>query len=153
MGRALYPHPQWSNLESAWVSYYPPTQLSATVGKVVTIVEKTTPAFVDLLLHHRPKALRGSSLADALPLKDRQPTRLTRLWRAWLANPVMMYKAPPTIAFATINQAKANGDLQPEDEGALVSDLLRSWALRRALNEKPTARVERATATMERLAS
>jgi hypothetical protein len=153
MGKALYPHSQWDSLGAIWDSFYPPTRLSASIAEVVMTVEKTMPAFVDILSHHRPKALRGSSLAEALLVKDRQPAHLTRLWRQWRANPAIMFKAPPTIAFATINQAKADGQLRPEEEGNLVGDLLRSWALRRALNQKPIARTGHSIATTERLAS
>jgi hypothetical protein len=153
MGKALYPHAQWDALGAIWDSYYPAVKLSANVVEVVTTVEKTIPAFVDMLAYHRPKALRGSSLAEALLVKDRQPAHLTQLWRQWRPNPAMMFKAHPTITFATINQAKADGQLRPEEEGPLVGDLMRSWALRRALHETPIAGMGRMSATTDWLAS
>jgi hypothetical protein len=153
MGKALYPHAQWDALGAIWDSYYPAVKLSANVAEVVTAVEKTIPAFVDMLAYHRPKALRGLSLSEALLVKDRQPAHLTRLWRQWQPNPAMMFKAQPTITFATINQAKADGQLRPEEEGKLVGDLMRSWALRRALHEIPIASMGRTSATTDRLAS
>jgi hypothetical protein len=40
----------------------------------------------------------------------------------------------PTLAFAIIGQAKANGDLGPEAESRLLAELLTYWALRSNLN-------------------
>ena len=34
------------------------------------------PGFVTLLINHRPKALRGASLLEALAVEERQPDRL-----------------------------------------------------------------------------
>lgn len=62
MGKALYPHPQWDNLAGIWDEYYPKGGLNNEVKSLLDLVERTIPAFVDLLLQHRPKALRGRSL-------------------------------------------------------------------------------------------
>ena len=35
----------------------------------------------------------------------------------------------PSVAFAVVGQARANGELSPEGEAATVSRLLRHWAL------------------------
>ena len=49
---------------------------------------KACPAFVTLLVNHRPKALRGRSLAEALGVSSRQPARLAALFTAWNRSPV-----------------------------------------------------------------
>jgi hypothetical protein len=36
---------------------------------------------------------------------------------------------PPSLAFAVVGQARANGELGAEAEAAIVSKLLRHWAL------------------------
>ena len=45
-----------------------------------------------------------------------------------------MYKAPPSLVFAVIGQAKANGTLSPEDESDLLAKLLTHWAMRSTLD-------------------
>ena len=134
MGKALYPHPQWDNLAGIWEAYYPTHGLNDDVKKMLEQVEGTIPAFADLLLQHRPKALRGRSLVEVLSIHQRTPERLIRRWQQWKSRPAAMLQTSPTLAFGVINQAKADGLLQPEEEGRLVGNLLRSWALRRALD-------------------
>jgi hypothetical protein len=45
-----------------------------------------------------------------------------------------MRDAAPTIAFAVIGQARADGLISPEAEGNLVANLLTYWALRSTLD-------------------
>ena len=67
------------------------------------------PGFVALLVNHRPKALRGRSLAEALGVSARQPARLPALFGAWNRAPEQMYRAAPTLVFAVIGQAPPTG--------------------------------------------
>ena len=46
------------------------------------------PAFVALLVNHRPRALRGRSLMEVMDVAERQPARLAALYQHWLAQPV-----------------------------------------------------------------
>lgn len=140
MGKALYSHPQWENLAGIWEAYYPPRGLNDGVKKTLHLVEQTIPAFVDLLIHHRPQALRGRSLEEVLELHLRTPQRLIGHWQQWQFNPTAMIQTAPALAFGVINQAKADGYLKPEEEGTLVGRLLRSWALRRASDTKAICR-------------
>lgn len=137
MGKALYPHSQWDNLARIWEAYYPTAGLNNEVKNILHLVERTIPAFVDLLFQHRSRALRGRSLGEVLVVSQRTPARLNGYWKQWSTNPLAMFQAQPTLAFGVINQAKADGLLQPEEEGNLVSKLLRSWALQRAWNTTP----------------
>jgi hypothetical protein len=45
-----------------------------------------------------------------------------------------MYRAPPTLVFAVIGQARADGQLTPEEESTVLGKLLTHWALRTTLN-------------------
>jgi hypothetical protein len=45
-----------------------------------------------------------------------------------------MYRAPPSLVLAVLGQARAVGQLSPEDESALVAKLLTYWAMRSTLD-------------------
>lgn len=147
MGRALYPHPQWDALAALWESFYPTAGLDEERRWLLARLEASMPGFVTLLINHRPKALRGASLIEVLPLEERQPTRLTAYWRSWRTSPARMRTAPPTLAFAVIGQARADGVISPEEESRILADLLTYWALRSTLDisaicaAQPMARV------------
>jgi hypothetical protein len=134
IGEALYPHPQWRRLGALWESYYPPVGLAAEAQDVLAQLLESMPAFVSLLVNYRPRALRGRSLLEVMDVAQRQPARLTSLYRQWGANPSEMYRAPPILVFAVIGQARANGGIGPEEESALLSKLLTYWALRATVN-------------------
>lgn len=134
MGEALYPHPQWRRLGALWESYYPPVGLASETRTLLAQLVESMPAFVSVLLHHRPKSLYGRSLLEVMDIAPRQPARLAALYRRWGANPPEMYRAPPTMVFAVIGQARADGDISAEDESALLSKLLTYWALRATVN-------------------
>jgi hypothetical protein len=134
IGEALYPHPQWKRLSVLWESYYPPVELAAETQDLLGMLLENMPAFVSLLVNHRPKALRGRSLMEVMDVAPRQPARLTALYRQWGANPSEMYRASPVLVFAVIGQARADGAITPEDESTLLSKLLTYWALRATVN-------------------
>ena len=134
IGEALYPHPQWQRIGALWESYYPPIGLAAQTQDLLAQLLESMPAFVALLINHRPKALRGRSLMEVMDIVQRQPARLTTLYRQWGANPPEMYRAPPALVFAVIGQARADGAISPEDETVLLSKLLTYWALRATVN-------------------
>jgi hypothetical protein len=134
MGNALYPHPQWARLADLWQSFYPIDSLEPERQRLLAQLQESMPGFVAVLVNHRPKALRGRSLGEALGVSARQPARLTALFAAWNRAPEHMYCAPPTLVFAVLGQASADGQLTPEDESALLAKLLTHWALRSTLD-------------------
>jgi hypothetical protein len=134
MGRELFPHPQWDKLESIWLSYYPPTDLDSDKRDTIALLEKTVPGLATLIAHHRPKSLNGASLKEALETDERQPVRLSGLFQSWRASPARMYEASPTMVFAVIGQARAEGLISPEAEGRIFSRMLNYWALRDTLD-------------------
>ena len=134
LGRALHPHPQWDRLEALWESLYPIAGLDEERTRLIGILEQTLPSFVALMVNHRPRALRGSSLGEALSVAERQPDRLAALHEEWKRAPRRMQTAPPTLAFAVIGQTRAEGKISPEEESRLLADLLTYWALRGTLD-------------------
>jgi hypothetical protein len=137
IGDALNPHPQWQRVARLWESYYPLDRLSAAQRSLIVRLERTLPAFAELLASHRPVSLKGRSLAEALEVQDRRPERLGALFDAWRRGPSQMYKAPPSLVFAVIGQAKSDGHIGPEDESELLGRLLTHWAMGSTLNVVP----------------
>jgi hypothetical protein len=129
IGAALYPHEQWERLAGLWRSLYPIDGLDAERRHLLGRMENNMPAFVEMLVGHRPRSLRGASLREALRVDERQPAELERLFRLTRGRPDRLRRLPPSLAFAVVGQARANGELGPEDEAAIVSRLLRQWAL------------------------
>ncbi len=134
MGRSVYPHPQWERLERLWESYYPAAGLAPPQLRVLGQLQDSMPALVGLLVQHRPPALRGRSLLEAMNAAARQPARLQLLYRFWNRAPARMYRAAPSLVFAVLGQARADGTLEPEAEAALLARLLTHWALRSTLD-------------------
>jgi hypothetical protein len=133
MGRALFPHPRWAEIGDLWESLYPVDDLDPEQRRVIGALEETMPRFIELLVDHRPPSLRGRSLREALPVAARQPAHLDALHRAWRASPSLMRRARPTLVFAVLGQARAEGRLSPEEESRTMAELLTHWALRTAL--------------------
>jgi len=134
MGRALYPHPQWARLEQMWDAFYPLAGLDEPRQRVIAVLLKTLPAFVALLANHRPRALRGRTLPEVLGVAERQPARLAQLFQAWGGSPAEMRRAAPSLVFAVIGQARADGKINPEEESRLLTSLLTYWAVRGTLD-------------------
>ncbi|HEX6289287.1 MAG TPA: hypothetical protein VFZ66_08860 [Herpetosiphonaceae bacterium] len=134
MGDALYPHPQWRRLSAIWEQLYPQTDLPEQRRTLLAALQATMPDFVALLIHHRPAALRGTALVEALATDDRQPERLAEEYAAWQASPTRMRRTAPALGFAVLGQARADGRLSPEGEGRTLVYLLSYWALRSTLD-------------------
>jgi hypothetical protein len=45
-----------------------------------------------------------------------------------------MRRASPSLVFAVLGQARADGTISPEAESGLLADLLKEWALRSTLD-------------------
>lgn len=149
MGQALYPHPQWHRLAHIWESLYPTTGLAPAQRSLLARLESGMADFIQLLVHHRPESLQGRSLIEAMPVNECQPSQLSTAYRGWRAAPAVMYKAPPSLVFAVIGQAKVDGVISPEEESNVVGKLLSHWALRRTLDTSAVC----AAVPMERVAA
>lgn len=133
MGNVLYPHPQWSRLAAMWESFYPTRDLDEGRQELLALLEEGIPRFVALLADHRPRSLAGRTLGEVMAVADRQPTRLTAIYQAWQTAPAHLRAAPPSLAFAAIGQARADGQITPELESTAIGTLLTDWALRSTL--------------------
>lgn len=134
IGGALYPHPQWARLSHLWESFYPPIELAQPRRDLFALLADTLPDFVAQLVDHRPPALQGRSLREALTSDERRPENLGAQYRAWRAAPQSIRTAPPTLAFAAIGQARADGQITPELETKAIGNLLTDWAVRSTLD-------------------
>lgn len=134
IGKALYPHAQWDRLARLWEDYYPTTGLEPATRTLFATLEAAIPSFVTVLVHHRPKLLRGATLHEVLRVSERQPARLSAYFRAWRRSPRLMRSAPPSLTFAVLGQARAEGQLSPEFESRILAYLLTYWALRSTLD-------------------
>jgi hypothetical protein len=134
MGQALYPHPQWNRFAELWESFYPTESLEEKTKWLLRMLEATMPGFVTLLVNHRPKSLRGKSLMEVMSVEGHQPARLAAYYRKWGTSPARMRTLPPSLAFAVIGQAKADGKISPEEESRVLANLLTHWALRSTLD-------------------
>ena len=134
IGDGLYPHPQWKRIADLWESYYPLADLDGERRNLLAQLQQTLTEFVTTLIDHRPQALRGRSLREAMKVEERTPGRLAALFGDWNQAPKQMYRAPPSLVFAVLGQAKADGGLSPEDESNLLAKLLTYWAMRSTLD-------------------
>ena len=129
IGERLYPHPQWARVAAMWASFYPLDGLDGERRRVFARLQATLATLAALLAAHRPRRLRGRSLAEVLASPERAPRALAARLRLWLADPAAMYRARPALAFAVIGQARIDDRLGPEDESRLLARLLTHWAL------------------------
>ena len=64
-----------------------------------------------------------------------------------------MYRTRPTLVFAALGQARADGRLSPEDESVLIGKLLTFWALKTVLDTSYECTVMRANLRQSRAAA
>jgi hypothetical protein len=129
MGRAFYPQVAWNQLAELWDSYYPLKGVGEKQREIFTLLERTIPKLVGVLIHHRPAALRGNSLLQALDTDQLQPARLRVLLQHWRRAPEQMYKTRPIVVFAAIGQGRVDGKITPEEESTVIGKLLTHWAV------------------------
>jgi len=134
MGEALYPHPQWQVLTRTWQQLYPLETVEPRWADRLDLLAGSIPDFLEVLLGHRPAALRGRSLAEVMPTGERQPDQLLEVFERSGGQPEPMMRDSPTLAFAAIGQARAAGRIPPGREARLVGDLLTRWALASTLD-------------------
>src|SRR5262249_20051724 len=134
IGGALYPHRQWEELARLWQSFYPTAALDKDRRRVLAALEATMDSFVTLMIHHRPRTLQGRSLMEVMPLRERQPALLSTYWQSWRKTPGRLRRVSPSLAFAVLGQARADGLLGAQQESDLVAKLLTHWALRSTLD-------------------
>ncbi len=133
-GKTLYPHEQWERLEKQWNSLYPTNNLPAEKQKIITDLLATLPEFTQMVANHKPKALKGRVLKEIFPYHKRQPKALQETYSRWRSSQKLMQKAPPSLVFGVIGQAKADGKITANEESKVLTEMLTHWALERAKN-------------------
>ena len=134
LGAELFPDPQWAAMSRQWEDLYPPHSLGHDKQDLLRRLEAVLPAFARLLLGHRSAKLRGNRVADIFPLAGRGPAELRALYDAWQQRPYLREHSAPSLVFAVVGQAKADGRITTEDEARVLAHMLTRWALRRSRN-------------------
>jgi hypothetical protein len=141
LGQALYPHEQWAHLSETWEEFYPPGGESASRRYVLDTLRATMPAFASLLVEHRPRALGGVSLGEALTLPELRPRELARIYAGGAVNRELLDPLRPVTALAAAGQARLQGTISPERESRVITELLEHWAFHRSLTSAQRATV------------
>lgn len=138
-GKVLYPHPQWQRYEQLWERMYPRTDANEPTRALLEQLELTIPDFVQMVIHHQPEKLKGRRLAEIFPYKSRQPADLQHWYNTWRFSPDEVSKAPPSLLFAVIGQARADATIPPHKESEWLKRWLNNWAF---LNSENRAKRE-----------
>lgn len=134
VGRALYPHPQWDALVAAWKACYPVSDATDEIREDIARLEGTADDFAALMAGHRPRSLGGRRIVDVLPVSSRTPEQLLARRHAWGDSLAVLARRPPTLVFAVMGQARAAGLVGPEQESAVLADVLAAWAIRSSID-------------------
>jgi hypothetical protein len=138
LGHALHPHPVWTRLAATWNALYPRDGQIQKDHDTFDALLETLPAFVGLLVHHRPRSLGGKSLAEALANPAVHPRRIRARYAAGGLSIDRLRGVRPAEALAVAGQARLAQVITTDTEVRLVGDLLRHWALTRALGNART---------------
>lgn len=127
-GERLYPDPQWARIRALWMNLYPLEGRNAEVMEAIRQVTASLPAFTSLVIGHKNQRTQNKPLAELFPVSRRQPAALRAMHQAGKS----LENLPPSLAFAIIGQARADGLMDQAEESKLLSDLLITWARRKA---------------------
>jgi hypothetical protein len=134
IGERLFQDPRWRRLAAIWQELYPLEGLPEDRRQLLQQLEAHLPALVGMLAEHRPAALGGRTLMSVLRLAERRPERLDAHWRSAAGDASRLGALSPSLAFATLGQAKFDGRLDARSESAVVGRLLTHWALEGAIS-------------------
>ena len=79
------------------------------------------------------RRLRGRRLVSLFPVETRAPARLRRLHAQVGLDPRALAQLPPTVALASVGQARADGLIRPAREAAAIDELLKTLASQRPI--------------------
>lgn len=129
IGHALYPDPQWQAMRDVWLRLYPIDLASGEQRKLLEQLQAGIPELVGFLMAQQPPRLKGKSIAQALRIPSRATAALRQTWRTWQREPARMPRARPSLAFAVLGQARADGALPARAEQKILETLLQRWAM------------------------
>lgn len=133
-GKVLYPHPQWHRYEQLWERMYPRYGATPSTQALLEQLELTMPEFTQLVINHQSEKLGDKKLIDLFPFRSRQPAHLQHLFSTWKFSPEEISKAPPSLLFAVVGQARADASISPAKESEWLKRWLNNWAFLSAEN-------------------
>jgi hypothetical protein len=134
VGMALYPDAIWGWIERMWKSMYPIQAAPPALAPFLSAIERTLPEAARLLLAPRTPQLGHRSLGECLARLERSPQRLAVEWDRLQREPARAARLSPTLALATVSQARIDRRLSPERESELIARMLGDWAMRSSLS-------------------
>lgn len=130
VGKKLFPHAQWDVLWNMWKVFYPKQGLNKETLKVLEDIENHTDDFVDVVLNHSTKEMKGRRFYELFPL-DRTPSNLKQRYSEWKIKKTSLSRMPPTLVFAVLGQAKFDLAIDAAEECRVLTDQLKAWAYAR----------------------
>jgi hypothetical protein len=130
-GKKMFPHPQWDILWKMWESFYPKEGLKNETIQILNDIENKTASFVDLVLHHSTKEMKGKTLVKLFPVTERRPEILQRIYQLWKSKKTSIHGMRPTLVFAVMGQAKSDLVIDAAEEGNVLTQQLKQWAFNR----------------------
>ena len=100
----------------------------------MSLLQATLREFVSTVLDTPLPQLAGLPLGAVFPRGDRTPARLRALRPLVHRDASQLAFLAPTVAFAVVGQAKLDGAINAWTESAIVSRLLRYWALQSSID-------------------
>lgn len=127
-GKKLFPDKQWDRLWNMWEDFYPLQGLKKEIVSDLQEIKKHTAAFVEIVLKHSTKEMKGKRLIDLFPVQNRQPFQLKKYYQSWKQKKINLNDMPPTLVFAIMGQAKADILVDAGTESAVLTRQLKRWA-------------------------
>ena len=112
-------------------TFYPSDDLPEDKRILLQEIDEEMNDFVTLVLNHTNRSLKGKKLGELFPVEARQPHVLQQLYQQWKDYPRLIERAPPTLVFAIMGQAKSDNKIDAGDESSILSQQLRNWAFNR----------------------
>jgi len=128
LGEALVPHPQWKQLRAQWSALHPLASARPEKQALMKTLLEALPEFAALACTLRPRSLEGKRIADLFPDGVMHPARLAETYERWKRGRLAMYAARPSLVFAVLGQARADGKLPPKLETRVLETLILRWA-------------------------
>ncbi|MCX7727388.1 MAG: hypothetical protein N2053_11145, partial [Chitinispirillaceae bacterium] len=134
IGKVLYPYHPWERLYTLWENFYPLSGVGDEIKEIINTIESNLSEFVEVLVNHCPKKLKGASLKKVRGLnRAATPEELRQNYKDLKKNISLLKAVAPCFAFTLIGIAKVEGLLKPEEEGEIINRLLKEWAINRKI--------------------
>ena len=127
-GKRLFPHSQWERIWEMWKRFYPLEGLDAESIHIIQEIEREIEPFIDLVINHSTKEMKGKKLWELFPLAERKPENLKQLFVLWKSKKTSLDRMRPTLVFALLGQAKFDLAIDAAEESKVLTQQLRQWA-------------------------